>query len=75
MTFNRAVLEANAPDVRLLTYLAPEFGELMATSGMIAPPLVDGQLEPGPVADVEKAVTAARDGDSATPGSQSAKTL
>jgi hypothetical protein len=46
VTFDRAVLEANAPDVRLLTYLAPEFDELMAAAHVQVPELVGGELAP-----------------------------
>ena len=34
VTFSRAVLEANSPEVRLLTYLAPEFDELLRVAGV-----------------------------------------
>jgi hypothetical protein len=75
VTFNLVVLEANAPDVKLLTYLAPEFGELMTVAGVAEPALVDGELEPGHVADVEKAAMAAKDGYLAAPASQPTPTL
>ncbi len=49
VTFDRAVLDANSPETRLLTYLAPEFDELMVAAHVVAPELVDGELAPGPL--------------------------
>ena len=54
VTFNRSVLEANSPEVRLLTYLSPEFDELMQTARVLVPALVNGELPPGPIAAVAR---------------------
>jgi hypothetical protein len=47
VTFDRAVLEENSPEVRLLTYLSPEVDELMEAARVVAPELVGGELVAG----------------------------
>jgi hypothetical protein len=60
VTFNRAVLDANSPDVRLLTYLTPELDELLKAAAVTVQALIAGELPPGPVADVAATVVGPR---------------
>jgi hypothetical protein len=43
------VLDANSPDVRLLTYLTSELDELLRVARVEVPSLVNGELPAGPV--------------------------
>jgi hypothetical protein len=47
VTFDRAVLDANSPDVRLLTYLTDELDELLRVARVEVPSLDNGHLPPG----------------------------
>ena len=44
VTFDRHVLEENSPDVRLLTYLTSELGELLAAAGVETPQAQDPRI-------------------------------
>jgi hypothetical protein len=53
VTFDRAVLDANSPDVRLLTYLTDELDELLRVAHVEVPSLFNGELPAGPIGAVE----------------------
>ena len=53
VTFDRVVLDANSPDVRLLTYLTDELDELLRVARVEVPSLVNGELPAGPIGAVE----------------------
>ena len=55
VTFRRSVLEGH-PEVKLMTYLTPEFDALMDGINLVAPPFVLDGNEIGNVSDLENAL-------------------